>query len=1794
MGSAGKRLLAIFGLLATFLTPAAHADVVKGFQQNYRDVVYGDFLYAGNSVVRCASGDAECAKAANRETKRPASDFALTWSDVDGDAATFDSATASVTIPPGAKVAFARLSWGGSLATTCPRPPGDAKAQAVRFSVGSGKPADVAPGSFAQDPQFYSAYADVTGQFANVPTGAPVTLTAGNVWTAAGRGCGGGWSVAVVFAYPDRDPQYAPSKRAVYVYDGHEAVSANGPAATTTVTGFRAASADAHVGVTAEGGDWGTTGDRFLINDKPIAEPGTGAPDNFFVAAADNAAKPAAENTFGVDAKALNSDAVPSGATSAKLAFSTTGDDFVAQNLVFSVPVPDLQLATHADPPRAHAGDHVTVTVGVTNPNDTAANDVEVTDDRFPACAKKIGTLAAGASTSYQCPVTAPDDDVTSAAKVTGTSTLGDALDGTATTRVDVVHPAISLTQQIDKPAYRAGDPVTFTVTATNTGDVPLHDVAVTDAKVGPCARTIGTLAPRQQTTATCTAKAPVPDTGASVAGTDPLGKVVTAAADVKVPVIAPGIDVTKTVDPAVVHAGDPVTWTITVRNSGDSPLNSVDVADASAPACSRRFGALAPGAQQSWPCAEKPAQTSTNTVTATGTDLSGQPVTDTASATAKVIHPALSLTKTAVPAQVREGDRVTFTVTLKNTGDAPLHDVAVADDRTPGCVRKFGTLAPQAERTYQCDLLAPPDDVTDPAVATGKDELGRVLSGTADAKIDVIHPAVAVTQSAAPAQVREGDPVTFTVTVSNTGDTPLHDVGLAATRIPDCAKPVGVLAPQGKRTLTCTAVAGKDGLTNSVTATGTDPTSRAVTASADASFTVQHPAVTLGATVQGGPFHEHDSVPVRVTVKNTGDVPLTKLHVAADACPQDHDTLPATATWTFTCTTTAPADDVTESLTVTATPPVGPVVTANAEASVDVIHPAVALTQTVAPSVVRPGEPATFTVTATNTGDVELHDVSVADAAAPECAKRLGSLAPRAKQTYTCTHAGGDDLTSATVVTGTDPANRPVTATAEAHVDVIHPAVTISQTIAPQQVREGDPVTFTLTVRNSGDVPLTKVSVVDDRTATCARPATTLAPGATENYTCTTRAGHDGYTNTAKVTGTDPLGGAVTASADASFTVLHPGLSLTRTGHGGPFRAGDAVTTTLTVTNTGDTPVTKVQVTDDQVPACAKTFGTLAPGAKQSYDCTSPAPADDTVLTARVTGTPAIGPALTATADATIDVIHPALTVKPTAAPPQARAGDDVTVTVVVSNTGDVPLTKLTLTGCPKDYDQLAPGAVETYTCPIKAAPDDFTTTVNATANDPTTRPVTAIGTASVDVIHPELAIMTDAEPYQVHQGDTVTFSVLVKNVGDTPLANVSVVDDHTPACAHHTATLAPDAEETYRCTTTASATGFTSTTTGTGTDPTQRAVTASAQASFVVLKPKLTLDKRVDGGPFRPGDSVRFDVVLTNTGDTELHDVRVTDPGAPECARTFATLPVNGIRRYPCTTTATGSTTDTTQVTATPGRGAPVTTTADAKLDVVHPGLVITSDHLRQPIRPGDPVTYLTTVRNTGDVPLTDVTVRAADPACAFTVGNLRAGGTTVRACTRTARVDLVEDTTATAHDPTGHALTATTTATTEVLGSAPAVVTPAKPGKPALSLTERADPAANPGDTVTFLVTATNTGTAPLTVQGHRLDPGDRREWTRTATAPHAGTLADKIAVTAQPDTGGQEFTERAQAVVKIVSPKPLAEATADPLPGPDPDPWIYALTSLSLLATGALFLRLTRRPRPAPGAGRHPRH
>ncbi|MFF1606187.1 hypothetical protein ACFVYA_00290 [Amycolatopsis sp. NPDC058278] len=1518
--------------LASAFVPSAGAAAAPPFEVGYDDVVYGDFVYAGNGVLRCpvaadsapttgtVATPAACANTADRKDTLANDDFFMQWADVDADPGTFDSASASVGVPPGARVVFARLNWAGS--TTCGpsavAPPGTPAKQNVRLSVGSAESVDVAPSGYVEDGGYYSARADVTGLFAKVP--AVFDVTVGNVWALRGFDCAGGWSIALVYAYPERNADYAPNKRKVVVYDGHVRQTAGAPAAEATITGFRAAAADAHLGVTAYDGDWGASGDQFLVDGTPAAEPATGGTANFFISNAETAAAPGAKNNFSVDAKAFNVDSIPAGATSTKLGFVTSGDAILAQNLAFSVPVPELQIAVRATRPKAHAGEPVTFAVVVTNPGDVPASGVEVADPAVPGCAKPLGTLAPHQTVSYTCTGTAPPDDFTNTAKATGTSALGDALNGVASAPVDVLHPALGMTKTADRPAYRAGDVATFTIKVTNTGDTGLSGVEIADPKTPSCALT-GALAPDESRTTTCAAKAPIADgvNTASAVGTDELGKQLTATADAPAPTIAPAVEVTKTADPPVIHAGDAVTWTVAVRNTGDSPLAPVKLTDDTTSACAHTFAGLAAGATQTYTCTANPSRTATSQVTATGTDLAGRPVTASASATVTVITPALTLTKDATPAIARAGDPVTFTVTAANAGDAPLTEVAVTDD-VPACAKAIGALAPGATVTYTCTAPAPPDDFATTATATGKDQLGRAVKVTDDAAVDVIHPAVRLAVRATPAQVREGDTVTWTITAANPGDVPLTEVTVADDQVPACAKRFGALQPQAQQEYTCTTLAGTAGFANKPTLTGTDPTTRPVTAAAEGAFAVQHPAVAITTEVTGGPFREGDKVPFRITVRNTGDVPLASLrvtdaqvtgaramgtdatHTPATATrgtdaqatgPRAIDGLPAAASGTgaraaasatqnpaaqtpaaqtpatqapatqapatqtpatsctqtldgtldpgtsrdFACTTTAPADDVTRSVRIVATPPVGADVAASGSAAVDVIHPAVAISRTVDPAVVRVGDAVTSTITVANTGDSALQDVAVVDERAPGCAKSLGRLEPQAKLTYSCTQAAGEtDFAAVAKATGTDATNRPVSASASAGVDVIHPAITVTNDATPARVRPGDAVTFTLVVTNTGDVPLTDVSLVDS-TPACAQTIGTLLPGARQRRSCKVDAGTDSFVSSATANGTDPVKRQVSATDDAAYTVLHPALELTQDVHGGPFRPGDTVTSTLTVTNTGDVPLTAVHI---QSRSCAKTFDQLEAGATQKSDCVTTAPADDEARTARATADAPVGPPLTAADTDEIDVIHPAVKLTIDATPRTVRAGDEVTFAVTAHNTGDVPLTGVSVvdeqTTCANKFDTVPAGAVKTYTCTRKAPGDDFAQALEITGIDPSGRTVQSVGDAKVDVVHPEIAVMKDAAPYELREGGTVTFSILVKNTGDVPLADVRVVDDHTPSCAHTAPELAVDAEISYTCTTIAGKVGFRSKATATGQDPARRPVTASGEAAFVV----------------------------------------------------------------------------------------------------------------------------------------------------------------------------------------------------------------------------------------------------------------------------------------------------------------------------------------------------------------------
>ncbi|MGH8879132.1 MAG: DUF11 domain-containing protein, partial [Stackebrandtia sp.] len=309
-------------------------------------------------------------------------------------------------------VDHARLSWGGNngkygysggstrdrcdnAADTVETPPGSAESTDVRVQVDGGSTQSVAPEVFNQSdssvngPQYYGAEADVTSLFDSVGSGTS-TVAVGDVWAPTGLGCVGGWSLTIVYKFENPDPD-TQTMRNFYIYSGLTVQRSSDAPTDIAIDGFAAASdTDSRASVTAYEGDRSTTGDRFKVNGANIAEPSSGASNNFFMSHADGAAQRNDENNLNVDAETFNlpAGAVPAGSTSAKLTLETSGDTYVAQQVAFSVPVPDLEVTKTGSPETVYAGDTVTYTVEVENisnldyPNAKLSDDLtEVLDD---------------------------------------------------------------------------------------------------------------------------------------------------------------------------------------------------------------------------------------------------------------------------------------------------------------------------------------------------------------------------------------------------------------------------------------------------------------------------------------------------------------------------------------------------------------------------------------------------------------------------------------------------------------------------------------------------------------------------------------------------------------------------------------------------------------------------------------------------------------------------------------------------------------------------------------------------------------------------------------------------------------------------------------------------------------------------------------------------------------------------------------------------------------------------------------------------------------------------------------------------------------------------------------------------------------------------------------------------------------------------------------------------------------------------------------------------------------------
>ncbi|MEU4088714.1 DUF7507 domain-containing protein [Streptomyces aureus] len=406
-----------------------------------------------------------------------------------------------------------------------------------------------------------------------------------------------------------------------------------------------------------------------------------------------------------------------------------------------------------------------------------------------------------------------------------------------------------------------------------------------------------------------------------------------------------------------------------------------------------------------------------------------------------------------------------------------------------------------------------------------------------------------------------------------------------------------------------------------------------------------------------------------------------------------------------------------------------------------------------------------------------------------------------------------------------------------------VHPAALLPQlnlvkqvsreTDLPDVLTPGTRVPFEYVVTNSGSTPLTDVGVTDDHVAGVSCPQTTLAVGAsmtcTGSYVISAADGQAGsVTNTATAQGRSD-GTAVTSPPDHVTLAVTPGPSLNVTKTVDTTReyaVGDRATYSYKVTNTGDTALTGVGVTDDLVPGTTCEITTLAPGASTTCTGEYVITAADAVRGFVTNSATAHGNAgdttVTSPPDQATVAVESTLSLslrKTADTSRQYHIGDPVTYTYTVTNTS----TSATLTGVGVTDNLvpdvtcgttvLAPGASTTCTGKyvITAADAARGSVINiasahGSSGGRTATSAPADVTLTVTPSKRGLSLTKSVDTTRKYQvGDQVTYTYTVTNTSTTQLTGIAISDDHVASgitCEATTLTPAGSPGDKTTCT--------------------------------------------------------------------------------------------------------------------------------------------------------------------------------------------------------------------------------------------------------------------------------------------------------------------------------------------------------------------------------------------------------
>ncbi len=388
------------------------------------------------------------------------------------------------------------------------------------------------------------------------------------------------------------------------------------------------------------------------------------------------------------------------------------------------------------------------------------------------------------------------------------------------------------------------------------------------------------------------------------------------------------------------------------------------------------------------------------------------------------------------------------------------------------------------------------------------------------------------------------------------------------------------------------------------------------------------------------------------------------------------------------------------------------------------------------------------------------------------------------------------------------------------ATVNVICPSkpnITILKDVDKKLIHPGDSVVYKYIILNTGDCSLTNVVVTDDQGL-----MPIYVSGDTNHddwldlsemwiYQATANPTDD-VTNIGNVTAEDILGNKVCDDDDAFVDVIDPDISVLKKVNPGCVSPGEPATWNITVENTGDTTLTNVYVTDDNIGSLDSMI-TLDPGEKKFYEYITN-PSLETINTVFVNGTDALGLEVVNSSSATVEICDVDINFDVEKEVKRNICGatysnyiyvheaDLVTFRINVTNKGDVALdfdicdvlpagliynnnakvndvSEEPIVNC-WTINDVAPGSSVIVT--FEAIVDEcgeIINTATVTGYYDSYQPMIKENSATIFAICPGIEIEKTADKDTICMGEEVTYQYNVTNIGNHYLKNIAVTDD-------------------------------------------------------------------------------------------------------------------------------------------------------------------------------------------------------------------------------------------------------------------------------------------------------------------------------------------------------------------------------------------------------------------------------